>query len=262
WTTPGQVWDGSGCPRIYALPAIDGEHLPHPAFLPALDPHHDGGYGIGVRGAHLLLAFAEAFAPDLDVAHGLPLYSTLSPGRIVNISDILPAPVIIHAVPIIGKKHIQIIPHDALTVVLLHRFPLFLPGVSLKVSIKIQLFSRPGDLGDLRPYLPDHLGGHFPGLALSLAGNLDVPEPAVSGNIAEIPVLAVGRAEEHTLPWVRSHPPPKTGAVFVVLSGNKGFDLVDVRLFHARKFADLQNPVPLQLRSVSVIVHVRKGKAV
>src|SRR5699024_2146632 len=262
WTTPGQMMDGSGCPRIYTLPAIDGEHLPHPAFLPALDPHHHGGYGIGVRGAHLFLAFAEAFAPDLDIAHGLALHSAFNPGRIVNITDILPAPVIIHAVPIIGEEHIQIIPHDALTVVLLHRFPLFLPGVSLKVSIKIQLFSRPVDLGDLRPYLLNHLAGHLPRLALSLAGNLDVPEPAVAGNVAEIPVLAVGRAEEHALPWVRSHPPPKTGTVFVVLPGNKGFDLVDVRLSHARKLADLQNPVPLQFLSGCFVVHVRKGKAV
>ena len=61
---------------------------------------------------------------------------------------------------------------------------------------------------------------------------------------------------------MRGHPPPKTGAVFVILSGNKGFDLVDVRLFHARKFADLQNPVPLQFLSGCFVIHVRKGKAV
>lgn len=101
--------DGLGCPRIYTLSPIDGEHLPRSALLPALNPHHDGGYGIRVGGTHLLFAFAEAFAPDLNVAHGLTLHSALRPCRIVDVADILPAPVIVHAVPIVGKKHIQVL---------------------------------------------------------------------------------------------------------------------------------------------------------
>ena len=61
---------------------------------------------------------------------------------------------------------------------------------------------------------------------------------------------------------MRRHPPPETRPVLVILSGNKGFHLVQISLLHAGKFADLHDPVTLQFLRRRLIVHVRKVQAV
>ena len=61
---------------------------------------------------------------------------------------------------------------------------------------------------------------------------------------------------------MRRHPSAETRPVLVILPGNESFHLVKIRLLHSRKFADLHDPVTLQLLSRRLVVHIRKVQAV
>ena len=54
----------------------------------------------------------------------------------------------------------------------------------------------------------------------------------------------------------------KGGPVLVITTGNKGFYLIEVGLFHAGKFADFMYPLALQLLGCGLIVHVGKCQTV
>ena len=75
-------------------------------------------------------------------------------------------------------------------------------------------------------------------------------------------ILAIGSAEEYTLPGVRGHAPPEAGAILIVHPGNKGFHLIQVRFLHACQLTDLNDPIPLQFFSRSLVVHVGQVQAV
>ena len=61
---------------------------------------------------------------------------------------------------------------------------------------------------------------------------------------------------------MRSHPASEGSAVLIILTGDERLDLVDVRLFHTGKLADLKNPVALQFFRSGLVIHIRERKAV
>ena len=61
---------------------------------------------------------------------------------------------------------------------------------------------------------------------------------------------------------MRRDAPSETGAVLIVLPGDKGFHLFQVRLLHTCHLSDFMNPVPLQFLCSGLVVHVGKGQAV
>ena len=58
------------------------------------------------------------------------------------------------------------------------------------------------------------------------------------------------------------HPSSEACPVLVILPGNKGFHLIQVRFPHPGKLPDLHDPVPLQLLRRRLVIHVRQVQAV
>ena len=177
-------------------------------------------------------------------------------------AEIVPAPVDIHIVPGIRQKHFEVFGHQPLAVILLHCLSLFVLRELFKMRRQIQLLSRFREKNHLRPYLIDEIRRHFPRLISAFVSDLDVPETAVSCNITQIAVLAVGGAEENALSRMRRDALPERGSVLVIAAGYKGFHLVKIRLFHSGKFSDLMYPVTLQFLGGRLVVHIRKRQAV
>ena len=101
------------------------------------------------------------------------------------------------------------------------------------------------------------LRGHLPRLVFTAAAQFNVPIAAVSCDVSQIPVLAVGRAEEYTLARMGGHPPAETRPILVIYSGNKSLYFVEVGFLHSGKLTNFENPVALQLFGGGLVVHIR-----
>ena len=58
------------------------------------------------------------------------------------------------------------------------------------------------------------------------------------------------------------YPSPEAGPVLVILPGNKGFHLIQVRFPHPGKLPNLHDPVALQLLRRRLVIHIRQVQAV
>ncbi len=104
--------------------------------------------------------------------------------------------------------------------------------------------------------------GQVPGLLLPAAGGLDRPEAAVAGGVPQIAGLGVGGAEEHALTQMGRGPFAKGSTVDVVLPGEKGAQGFHLGFLQPGQFADLQNPVPLELLGGGLVLGVAQVQAV
>ena len=91
---------------------------------------------------------------------------------------------------------------------------------------------------------------------------LDRPEAAVSGGVPQIAGLGVGGAEEHALAQMRRRPFAECRTVNVVLTGEEGTQRFNLGLLQTCQFADLQDPVPLQLLGSGLILGVAQVQTV
>ena len=101
-----------------------------------------------------------------------------------------------------------------------------------------------------------------PRLVFPFAAHLHVPEPAVPGDVADVPVLGVRRPEKDALARMGSHPFPERGPVLVIPARYESLDFLQIRLPHAGHLTDLMDPVPLQLLRRRLVVHIGKRQAV
>ena len=104
--------------------------------------------------------------------------------------------------------------------------------------------------------------GQVPGLLLPAAGGLDRPEAAVAGGVPQIAGLGVGGTEEHALTQMGRGPFAKGSTVDVVLPGEKGAQGFHLGFLQPGQFADLQNPVPLELLGGGLVLGVAQVQAV
>ena len=167
-----------------------------------------------------------------------------------------------HSVPFIRQRRFQVILDDALALVRLQSIQLFLLCQQLHGGVQIQLFTALHVQQRFRPDLVDGFLIQLPGVKTGAVRGSHGPEPSVAGRIAQISGFGVGRSKEDALPGMRRHAMAEGSPVDIVLPGQEGTQRFNLRLPQTRQFADLHDPVALQLLRGRFILGVSEAQAV
>ena len=226
-------------------------------------PRQNARQLVAVGAAQICSFLAEALAPNLHVGHTGALDRTLLLQTAeVGTGEEIAAFKEVHLRPEFRQQGVQILPYQSLALIGLHGFPLLVLGQRIHFGGQVELLSLADIYQGFRPDLEDFLVGQVPGLLFSAAGGLDRPEAAVSGGIPQIAGLGVGGAKEHALAQMWCSPFSERRPVDVVLPGEKGTQRLHLGLLQPCQFADLQDPIPLELLGGGLVLGVTQVQAV